>query len=168
VELEDGKKILMGVLQIGDRVRVGKNEFSQVYLFGHKDADALSSRFVALTFENGQVLEISDIHLLYLNGKLQAAKHAKVGDVVILADAASSLIVKAEKMVAQGLYNPHTMQGDIVVSDVLCSSYTTLVHPTLAHMLLGPVRMMYKMTSWNVLGSLLELGFSWRLPVVSN
>ena len=43
---------------------------------------------------------------------------------------------------ADGLYNPHTMTGDIVVDGVLTSTYTDAVAPSLAHALLWPVRML--------------------------
>jgi hypothetical protein len=43
---------------------------------------------------------------------------------------------------AEGLYNPHTMHGDIVVDGVHTSTYTDSVAPALAHALLWPVRML--------------------------
>ena len=42
-----------------------------------------------------------------------------------------------------GLYNPHTMDGDIVVDGTVTSTYTAAVAPSLAHAVLWPVRMLY-------------------------
>jgi hypothetical protein len=42
-----------------------------------------------------------------------------------------------------GLYNPHTLNGDIVVNGVKTSSYTATVAPGLAHAALWPIRMLY-------------------------
>ena len=44
---------------------------------------------------------------------------------------------------ARGLYNPHTLHGDVVVDGVLTSTYTGVVHPALAHALLAPLRQLY-------------------------
>ena len=46
---------------------------------------------------------------------------------------------------AQGLYNPHTMHGDIVVNGIRTSSYTAAINPILAHAALWPVRMLFSM-----------------------
>ena len=39
VELQGGKKVPMSALKVGDHVRVGPSEFSEVYMFTHKDAE---------------------------------------------------------------------------------------------------------------------------------
>jgi hypothetical protein len=39
VELQGGKKVDMSTLNVGDVVRVGASEFSEVYMFSHKDAE---------------------------------------------------------------------------------------------------------------------------------
>ena len=41
--------------------------------------------------------------------------------------------------VATGLYNPHTMTGDIVVDGIQTSTYTAAIAPTLAHLALWSV-----------------------------
>ena len=43
-----------------------------------------------------------------------------------------------------GLYNPHTLHGDIVVDGVLTSTYTAAFSPTLAHVALAPLRALYR------------------------
>ena len=39
VELQGGNKVPMSALKVGDHVRVGPSEFSEVYMFTHKDAE---------------------------------------------------------------------------------------------------------------------------------
>jgi hypothetical protein len=46
-----------------------------------------------------------------------------------------------------GLYNPHTLTGQIVVDGVLASCYTRAVHPAIARLLLSPLAMLYRMAS---------------------
>ena len=43
-----------------------------------------------------------------------------------------------------GLYNPHTLQGDIVVNGVLTSTYTSAFSPVLAHLVFAPLRALYR------------------------
>jgi hypothetical protein len=57
-----------------------------------------------------------------------------------------------------GLYAPHTLNGDIVVNDFLVSTYTSALHPTVAHAGLAPVRGAYRMRGWAISGSL-DAGF---------
>jgi hypothetical protein len=137
VELENGKKTAMADLNVGDHVRVGPSEFSEVYMFTHKDAE-VKAKFVKISTAAEQSIRLTAGHYLYVNGKLQTARTVKVGDMV---SAGNVTAVSAEW--ADGLYNPHTMAGDIVVDGVLTSTYTDALMPKLAHALLWPVRMLY-------------------------
>jgi hypothetical protein len=47
------------------------------------------------------------------------------------------------KVLATGLYNPQTLQGDVVVDNVRASTYTTAVEPAFAHAVLTPLRAAY-------------------------
>ena len=58
---------------------------------------------------------------------------------------------------ADGLYNPHTMHGDIVVDGIQTSTYTSDIDPTLAHAALWPVRMLHSMGK-DVVGDTFALG----------
>ena len=52
-------------------------------------------------------------------------------------------VVAVSAATATGLYNPHTLNGDIMVNGFKTSTYTAAVAPALAHAALWPVRMMY-------------------------
>jgi len=134
----------MSDLAVGDRVLVGANTYSEVYMFGHRDASA-EATFVTIATSNGQSISLSPNHYIYVNGKLAVASSVKVGDVVIVRDDSEVTVTAVSQARDTGLYNPHTMQGDIVVNGVKASTYTAVVAPALAHSMLWPARMLYSL-----------------------
>eukprot|EP00042_Codosiga_hollandica_P043432 m.411249 g.411249 ORF g.411249 m.411249 type:complete len:246 (-) comp56552_c0_seq5:132-869(-) len=142
VELENGDTKTMAQLAVGDKVLVGPNLFSEVYMFSHKNTDATSS-FVTLTTSANQSVSLTADHYTYANGKLMTAGSVKVGDVLLAADGSEVTVTAVSSTTGRGLYNPHTLQGDIVVNGIKTSSYTAAVSPGLAHSLLWPIRMLY-------------------------
>mmetsp|Transcript_48388 Transcript_48388/g.118457 ORF Transcript_48388/g.118457 Transcript_48388/m.118457 type:complete len:469 (+) Transcript_48388:356-1762(+) len=145
VVLEHGSTKTMAELQIGDRVLVEGSVFADVYFFSHRVPAPRKFRFVSLTSASGSKVTLSPSHYLYANGKLSAAGAVKVGDAIELANGETSEVSSVEFVVAAGLYNPHTLSGDLVVDGVRTSTYTTAVHPMVAHTLLWPVRVLYQM-----------------------
>jgi hypothetical protein len=144
VELERGGKVAMADLKVGDSVRVGASEFSKVYMFTHRNAD-VQAAFVKLVVAGAnQPLRMTGGHYLYVNGKLQTARTVSVGDSVQTAAGAVANVTAVAREWTTGLYNPHTLHGDIVVDNVLTSTYTESVAPALAHALLFPVRALYR------------------------
>lgn len=143
VQLENGETKRMDKIEIGDRVLTGKNGYSDVFMFTHKIRQGLFD-YVQINTEAGNTLRLSMGHYLYLNGRLAAASTAKYGDVVTLANGQSSLIDSVKSVKATGLFNPQTLDGDIVVDGIIASTYTTAVEPSLAHSLLCPLRLAYK------------------------
>jgi hypothetical protein len=144
VQLQDGTTKTMAQLEVGDKVLVAPNTYSEVYFFAHRLTDALVA-FVKIATSNGNTLMLTGDHYLYVNGKLATAKTVKVGDSLISADGSSIRVVEVSSEVSTGLYNPHTMQGDIVVDGVKTSTYTSSIAPSLAHAMLWPVRMLYSL-----------------------
>jgi len=143
VELENGSTLPISDLRIGDRVRTGKDTFSDVFMFSHRDMD-VRSEFVRITTKSGVDVVLTPSHYLYSHGKLVSAGSVKKSDQLSLGDGTFSQVESVERVVAKGLYNPHTLDGNIVVDGVITSTYTTSVHPILAHGgLLSPLRWMY-------------------------
>jgi Hint module len=63
-------------------------------------------------------------------------------------------VTRAERHVSNiGLYAPHTLDGDVVVDGFLVSTYTSVLHPAVAHAVLGPLRAAYVVRGWTVHGS---------------
>lgn len=85
-------------------------------------------------------LVVSHGHFVYADGMPRPAATISVGMMMEGEDGKMMQVVKMDEVVAKGLYNPQTMDGDIIVQGVRCSTYTTAVKPAAAHALLAPVR----------------------------
>lgn len=141
VELKNGQFKYMDQLVVGDEVRVSPSEFSEVFMFSTQLTET-TSKFVKLSTDDKE-LSLTPGHFLYVNGELTQAGDVKVGDVVVLGNGTKASVTAVGSSWAAGLYNPHTLHGDIVVDGVRTSTYTNAVHPKLAHALLSPIRAMY-------------------------
>ena len=132
----------MADLQVGDSVLAAPGVYSKVYMFSHR-LEETKTAFVALETAAGAQLLLTPDHYLHVNGSLAAAHTVQVGHHVTLADGTRSAVTAVRKQWAAGLYNPHTLHGDIVVDGVQTSTYTQGIAPALAHAALWPVRMLY-------------------------
>ncbi|XP_024531827.1 warthog protein 4 isoform X1 [Selaginella moellendorffii] len=122
VQMYNGEIKFVRELNVGDKVAVGKNIYSDVYGFGHKDADAISKFFQVHSASN--MLELTAGHFVpvAVNGKLmyKRAEDLKVGDSLW----ESSKITEISKVEKLGLYNPLTLSGSIMVNNVLASTHS--------------------------------------------
>lgn len=143
VSLENGEVKRMDSVQVGDRVKVANGEFANVFMFTHKMADA-KFNFLRLNTVSGEAITLTPSHVLPVNGEYVAARDAKVGDSLELADGTISQINGIATVEEFGLFNPQTVHGDIVVDGVRASTYTSDVCPSFAHALLTPLRMAYE------------------------
>lgn len=142
VELEDGSVKKMSELCVGDVVRVGEGEYSEIYFFSHRDTRTVA-RVIELQIGAGRVLSVSAGHLIYANGALVAAGEVEVGDEVSVSGARAA-VTRRKVVLGRGMHNPHTMHGDIVVNGVLVSTFTNSVHPGVAKFVLAPFRVLYR------------------------
>jgi hypothetical protein len=72
------------------------------------------------------------------------ARDVRIGDIVQTNNGRAE-VVGISMVRGKGLYNPHTLDGDIIVNGILTTVYTDAIRPELAHALLAPVRALYKM-----------------------
>lgn len=142
VQLADGSKKVMRDLRVGDHVLASNGKFSPVFMFTHRIANSQYT-FVGLSTASGHRITLTEGHYLYANDRLIAAASISVGDILTLADGSSSPVVQIEQVVDTGLYNPQTVDGDIVVDGIRASTYTTSVDVCVAHALLAPLRAAY-------------------------
>lgn len=142
VELEDGSVKRMDAVAIGDRVKIGTDTYSDVFMFTHKMSDSVNV-FVELNLASGDVLRLTPGHYMYANQAMTAAKDVVVGDMVELGSGAHTTVSSISGVSDTGLFNPQTLHGDLIVDNVRASTYTTAVTPSLAHTLLSPLRMMF-------------------------
>lgn len=158
VILEDGIVKRMDELAIGDRILVGKDQYSPIFAFTHRDSSAKHS-FVRLIVDTGyeeKHVELTKTHYLYLNGNLALAGTAQLGDTVVLADGSERAVVRIEEHRLSGLFNPQTIDGNIVVDDILASTYTARIPPSVAHATLSVFRLAYKLVGLDVSNGALE------------
>jgi hypothetical protein len=133
----------MDELRVGDRVRVAKDAFSDVFLFTHKIQSATAA-FVFIQTTSEHSISMTPGHYVYANGtSLVPAASVRVGDELTLASGARSTVVSISAVVHAGVYNPQTLHGDIVVDEIVASTYTTAVSPVLGHASLSPLRALY-------------------------
>lgn len=129
----------IGSLKVGDLVHIGGDKISRIIAWTHKDVYRVAP-FVRITTANGLRLKVSHGHYVYANHQLLPARKIKPGMIMRLAYEPDSPVVSAETVWQVGLFNPHTIHGDIVVDGFICSTYTEAVPPLIAHALLAPIR----------------------------
>lgn len=144
VELEGGGTKTMADLSVGDRVKVGAHQFSEVFLFTHQDA-AAKSVFVNVTTQSGHHIVVTPGHYLFADGGLMDSSDVKVGDMLSLGDGGASAVVSVSMIGGTGLFNPQTLDGSIVVNGVKASTFTTAISPNVARTLLSPLRALYSL-----------------------
>jgi len=142
VELEDGSQKRMDGLSIGDRVLVENGVYSDVYAFSHNVVHG-SFDFTRIETDSGHTVMLSGEHYLYLDGRTVVAEKARVGQYVELGSGRLDRVKTVQFVRERGLVNPQTLQGDIVVNNVRCSTFTRHVEPRLARLLLWPSRVIY-------------------------
>jgi Hint module len=141
VELEDGSVVRMDAVAIGDMIKVGTGEYSRVFMFTHKMSDTIHE-FVNVKTDSGASLSLTTGHYIYANGELVAASELSVGDELSLGNGAKTAVVSVGSVVSTGLFNPQTVNGNVVVNGIVASTYTTAVEPTFAHAILAPFRLL--------------------------
>jgi Spondin_N/Hint module len=80
---------------------------------------------------------------LSLRPVLVPASTIRPGDSLLSPTSTPLPVLSTSRTHARGLYNPHTLSGDAVVSGVRVSCYTRAVPPPLAHALLAPLRFLH-------------------------
>lgn len=161
VSLLDNSYVRMERLRIGHSVRVNRHDqaVSPVYFFSHQHDDARSLfPYLNISFESSYDVShiiISKDHYMYArrkNAENDGVQMLTAGDLdrewhqVVLKDGLYGNIVSIERVYDYGLYSPHTLHGDIVVNNVVVSTYTKSVHPEVAHhLLLRPIAWLYRL-----------------------
>lgn len=151
VLIKDGRRKTMAQLRIGDHVQVlgrgGRLSFEPVYLFGHQDAAARSS-MLSLTVLSSSTnhttqLTLTADHFLPVQqpqphapghklgmtvSVMKRAADVAVGDKVWAVDAGGEVsvqtVVATSVRLVQGLFNPFTPAGTIVVDGVVASVHS--------------------------------------------
>lgn len=142
VELIDGSWKSLADLSVGDSVKVGVDEFSEVFMFTHRNPESHAT-FLNILTASGHQLKVTAGHYVYVNGDLAPADRIRKGDRMTLASGVSSAVLSVTQSLEHGIYNPQTLQGDIVVNGVKASTYTVSFLPHHAHTMLAPLRYLF-------------------------
>ena len=135
--------VRMSDLAIGDEVEVGGGKYSKVYMFTHREESEMHG-FVELWTESGKRLRVTGGHFVYADGVLRRADEVRVGEYLLDRENKATRVVDVRMTVDQGIYNPQTLHGDIVVEGIVASTYTHAFDKFAAHAMLTPARAIYE------------------------
>jgi hypothetical protein len=163
VMLENNSFIQMEELRVGHRVHVGQGIFSDVFMFTHRCRQSYK-QFHVIKTTSGHNLTVTGDHYLYTNDmKLVSAESLRKGDSLMLEDGNMSKISSVSFEWLYGLYNPHTLHGDIVVDGVRASTYTSRITPSFAHSILALFRTLYRLINLDPSAGIFEAGLQLQI-----
>ncbi len=164
VYLQDMTAKTIADVNIGDSLLVsakgGTLQFSKVFMINHRNHDAIQEFCQIFYDQDKNPLNITTNHIVMVNGSARFAGDVKIGDTLSVFDKTSKclelkLVQKIEKITLRGFHAPITMDGKLVVDDILTSCYCEVPEKVvfgrklnghqLAHMGMAPFRMMRKM-----------------------
>lgn len=141
VTMGSGKTIEMKWLSAGDVVQSKESGSGEVIVaFSHKDPYTVAEFIEMRMHDGGRPLTLTRGHYVYVGEHLVAAGRLRAGDKLHGGDGRERIITSVRNVWKIGLFNPHSLSGQMVVDDVRVSCYSTAVAPNMAHALLSPVR----------------------------
>ena len=160
------KPVSMVDLSRGDKVLTWNPdsqmlEYSPVIMFNHVNVNE-TAEFFQLQNENGTSLHISSGHFIFTfennlsTWTSKPADHATPGDKMLSLDATTgqvqlTTIRSIQKLTLQGFYAPVTLNGTIIVDDIMAScygfvsGYGRLSGHSVAHAGMAPMRAAYRL-----------------------
>ncbi|XP_070784131.1 sonic hedgehog protein [Enoplosus armatus] len=163
VTLQDGTKKAVKDLQTGDRVLAADADGNPIYtdFIMFIDQDSTTRRlFYVIETDLGQKITLTAAHLLFVGHntteeeRMSAifASQVQSGQKVFVFDSERSRLeaVTVKRIYTQeheGSFAPVTVQGTVVVDQVLASCYAVIEDHDLAHWALAPVRLAHWVSS---------------------
>lgn len=168
-------------LKLGDMVAsvdaLGNMFYDEVWMFGHADPNAFGKFVHIRAMSDGNAardIELSPSHWIptckeqdhsscsWSTRVELRADHVAVGDVIwgmVDGTARTFVVNTVSERVSRGLYNPHTMGGNIIVDAVAASAYSSWVFdclvpeqyvPAMYQIMFTPARALYKLLKMTV------------------
>lgn len=129
-------------LRVGDIV-LTKQGWSRVFMFSHAEAHAYSNHFLHINAPP-RILTLTSEHYVLTNHGEIIASQIQIGDYVYDLRGNPLQVTSLQKNIhAQGLYNPHTIEGTIIIDGIIASTYTNAVSLRSAKALLAPLRAIF-------------------------
>ena len=116
-------RVSMSELTIGDKVMAG-NKYETVYSFGHRNTE-MYTEFLQIFAGDVMAAELSEDHMLFVEGRAFPASAIKVGDQLDLVDG-SAEVTKIVTVGREGAFAPFTDSGVINMNGVVASTYVNL------------------------------------------
>mmetsp|Transcript_14394 Transcript_14394/g.21239 ORF Transcript_14394/g.21239 Transcript_14394/m.21239 type:complete len:493 (-) Transcript_14394:256-1734(-) len=123
VTVQNRGRMSIRELQIGDMVLTSDQKYEPIYSFGHRIENA-EGDFVRITTADKNSLEMSSKHMIFTKdrGVIPASMLRK--DDHVLNSLGVEVVVQSIAMIAsKGLYAPFTPSGQLVVNDIIVSSF---------------------------------------------
>jgi hypothetical protein len=170
IQNKDGvvKQKKMLNLDVGDKV-MGWDEkrnqaiFTEVIMFAHRASDAIDVEYLKIALEDGNKITLSANHLVMVGKHKKAilAQKVKPGEILFTVDENQEIspkkVLAVAKVIEQGVYCPFTVQGNLIVDNVLASCYASVQDhvfleglvrisaQNIAHFGLMPMRALHKL-----------------------
>lgn len=153
VKVEHTGWVPMKELRIGDRVLQANGAYSAVFGFSHRLRTSRHPfRRICTSMH---CVSASHGHYMFTKQKLVAAGSIEAGDFLATGVDKYEEVISSEDVWEQGLYNPHTLTGELVVEGFRASCYTTAVRPDIAKTLLSPLRAAFRLIDADVSAGML-------------
>lgn len=157
--MEDGRRLPLSEISIGDKVLVlnpeGQLVYDDVILFLHRDENSLAD-YVVLETDLGKSFASTANHLVYVTtersmpitlARAEFARDVTPSHYLYTRGADDTVMTTKVTAVryhkAFGAYAPLTKHGTVVVDDVVASCYAVIRQLDIAHAALAPVRWYY-------------------------
>lgn len=136
-------------LEIGDKVKT-LNSLGQLInttVIMIMDTSDEKTLFVNIKTKSNHTLKVSSSHLVAIqNGEYKFANKLHIGDLILRYNSEQleyDIIESLEYEKVNGFAAPLTLEGTILVEDILISCYALIESHYLAHLVMAPIRWLY-------------------------
>jgi len=165
VRTEDGSTKRLDEVRLGERIASldsrGDVVYSEVIAFLDRSPSE-KRQFIRLTTKSGRMLTLTPAHLVPVEGRSSVfAVNVQPGDRILVSDtdAASATnevdsrlrwdsVIETKLVLEEGVYAPLTMEGTLLVDDVVASCYAVVNSQSVAHYSFLPLRIWHSVTSF--------------------
>jgi len=155
VRLQDGRTKPVSALHIGDQVLTSQG-YSSHYVMSHQARHAVADMVTVSTATGHSVTATPDHYIVLPGCSYKEMRLVTPGDEIMVevgGGLRTSVVLSTSKVVAEGLYSPITLKGDIIVNGVAMSCWSEwflegvlpeVVVPKVYQAIFGPLRLLYK------------------------
>lgn len=124
VDVKGSGEVRMDQVKVGDQVLTAQGNYKTIYSIDHRHPTKLAE-FIQIHSSQSRPIELTEKHMLYLAGHTYPvpASTVKVGDQVQTLDGPRH-VTKISTVTREGVFNPLTVDGTIVVNGIIASVYS--------------------------------------------